>query len=155
MIGRDVLLQEGVPAMKVLALLLAAFFSKGEPIELWTAPLPYTLAKIRLTKGRSFYAPTKFYFRNLKFGCTILAKDLVGIRTCQQAVEKIAALSTHSLGNILIADGERNFSLYKLAETRIKEANVSATEAERLYDLLLKLYPGLPAFGNLPEKTEA
>lgn len=141
--------------MKVLALLLVAFFSKGEPIELWLTPLPNTLAKIRLTKGQSFYAPTYFYFKNLKFGCRLVAKDMPDMLACRQSVEEIAGLSALLQAEMLHADALRNWSLRSQAEAALKAAEVNAAKAGQLYDTLLRLYPTLPAFGNLPKKIEA
>jgi hypothetical protein len=141
--------------MKVAALLLAVFLGKGEPIELWLTPLPDTLAKIRLTKGPGFYAPTRFYFKNLEFGCRLAAKDPAGILDCRRSVEEIAGLSALTLAEALHADALRNWSLRAQAEAASKAAQANAARAGKLYDALLGLYPILPMFGNLPKKIEA
>lgn len=141
--------------MKVLALLLVAFIGKGQPIELWPTPLPDTLAKIRLTKGPSFNAPTPFYFKNLKFGCKMVAKDLSGMLACQRSVGEIEGLSTLLLGEMLRADALRNWGMQPEAKAAFKTAGGSAARAEKLYGALLVKYPTLSAFGNLPKRIEA
>lgn len=138
--------------MKVLALLLVAFIGKGQPIELWPTPLPDTLARIHLTKGRSFNAPTPFYFKNLKLGCKVVAKDLSGMLACQRSVGEIEGLSTLLLGEMFRADALRNWGMRPDAKAAFNAADRSAARAEKLYSALLVEYPALCAFGHLPKR---
>jgi hypothetical protein len=141
--------------MKVLALLLVAFIGESQPIELWPTPLPDTLMRIHLTKGPSFNAPTPFYFKNLKFGCKMVAKDLSGMLACQRSVGEIEGLSTLLLGEMFRADALRNWGMQPDAKAAFKTADRSAARAEKLHNALFAKYPALSAFGHLPKRIEA
>jgi len=149
MIGADVL-QEGY--MEWLAIALAAYMGGIEPLELWRTRLPVGYVEVRAF-NRVMYAPSYVYFENMKSGCTIVSKDIEGVKTCKMVVEEMDRLSTMIVNEVRHASITRFGSGKFEWQDTIKAAHSNAAKYNELCEPPMKQFPMLHILGLGGEKV--